>query len=445
MTRTVTRPMIRALATSALLLASTLPVRAEIEIVEVTSAGGITAWVSEDHTIPIIAIEASFRGGGVLDPEGLAGVTNLMVSLLDEGAGDRDATAFAEVREELAARFRFSAGRDGVGVSVEMLSETRDDTVDLIRSALTEPRFDAPAVARLRGQMLARLRSQETDPGRISARAFNAAAFPGHPYALPLDGTPESVAAIDEAAIRAAHRAALVRDRLTVSVVGDIRPDEVGPMLDRLFGGLPEGGPDLPPVAEPALAGGVTVIDLGIPQSMVVFGHAGLARDDADFVPAFVMNHILGGGGFGSRLTDEIRERRGLTYGVYSSLSTGDYGALMTGRFSTANARAAEAMELVRAEWARMAEGGVTEEELNRAKRYLTGAWPLRFDGYGRTAGQLLGIQLEGLGIGYVSARNALIEAVTLNDIARVAARLLDPEGLSFVVVGRPEGVISTH
>ena len=437
--------MIHAAAAAALLMAAALPARAGIGIVEVTSPGGITAWVSEDHSIPIVAIEASFRGGAVLDPEGLAGVTNLMVALLDEGAGPLDATGFAEAREALGARFGFNAGRDAVGVSVEMLSENRDEVVELMRSALVEPRFDAAALARLRGQMLSRLRAQETDPGQIASRAFNARAFPGHPYARPVEGTPESVAAIDDAAIRAAHRAALVCDRLMVSVVGDITAEEVGPMLDRLFGDLPEGGPDLPEVAEPALAGGVDVIDLDIPQSVVVFGHAGIPRDDPDFIPAFVMNHILGGGGFGSRLTDEIRERRGLTYGVTSGLSTGDYGALMTGRLSTANARAAEAIGLVRAEWARMAEVGVSDEELDRARRYLTGAYPLRFDGYRRIAGQLLAIQLEGLGIDYVDRRNALVEAVTREDIARVAARLLDPQRLTFVVVGRPEGVDPTH
>src|SRR5690606_12092040 len=199
---------------------------------------------------------------------------------------------------------------------------------------------------------------------------------------------------LDGAALREAHRAALVRDRMTVAVVGDITAAEAGPMLDRLFGDLPVGGPPLPLPAQPATAGALSVIDLDIPQSMVLFGHAGIARDDPDFVPAFVMNHILGGGGFGSRLTEELRERRGLTYGISTSLATNDYGPMVIGRFSSANARVADALAIVREEWLRMAGEGVTEAELEAAKRYLTGAYPLRFDGYGRIAGQLLALQM---------------------------------------------------
>jgi zinc protease len=427
------------------MLAVAQPAQAAIEIVPVTSPGGIVAWLYADRTIPIVSLEASFRGGAVLDPEGAAGVTSLMMSLLEEGAGDLDATAFAEAREQIAARFGFEAGRDEVNVSAQFLSAGRDEAVELLRSALVAPRFDAEAVALARAQLVSRLTSQETSAGRIASRALHARAFPGHPYAVPADGTPETVAAIDAEALRAAHRAALVRDRLTIAVAGDITEAELGPMLDRLFGDLPEGGPPLPPVAVPATAGALAVIDLDIPQSLVMFGHAGITRDDPDFVPAFVMNHILGGGGFGSRLTDEIRERRGLSYGVGTSLATNDYGPLILGRFSTANARVAEAIAIVRAEWARMATEGVSAAELEAAQRYLTGAYPLRFDGYGRIANQLLGLQVAGLDLDYVNVRNELVAAVTTDDIARVARRLLDPDRLTFVVVGRPEGVEPTH
>jgi zinc protease len=297
----------------------------------------------------------------------------------------------------------------------------------------------------VRGQLLSSVQSDETDPDQIASRAFYAKAFPGHPYGRPVDGTPESVAALDAEAVRAAHEAMLVRDRLMVAVVGDITADELAPMLDELFGGLPESGPPLPPVAEAAAPGTVTVIDLDIPQSVVLFGHGGIARSDPDFIPAFVLDHILGGGGFGSRLMDEAREKRGLTYGIYTYLAPDDFGWLYLGRFSSANARAGEAMDIVRAEWARIAAGGVTETELENSKRFLTGAYPLRFDGNSRIAEQLLGLQTAGLDLDYVNERNALVEAVTLDDIRRVAARLLHPEALTFVVVGRPEGVDATN
>ena len=439
--------MTRALAFALVLLATAaaLPARAAIAIQEVTSPGGITAWLYEEHTIPILTIEASFLGGAALDPAGQEGAVSLMAALLEEGAGARDATAFAEAREALAARFGFSAGRDEVSVSAEMLSEGREASLELLRSALVAPRFDAPAFERVRAQTVSMLRSDETDPDRIAGQAFRAAAFPGHPYARPVDGTAESVAALDLAAVRAAHGAALVRDRLRVAVVGDITAAELAPLLDRLFGALPRSGPPLPPVAEARASGTLEVIDLDIPQSVVVFGHGGIPRDDPDFIPAFVMDHILGGGGFGSRLTDELREERGLTYGIYTYLAPDEFGPLYLGRFASANARVAEAIELVREAWADMAAEGATAAELEAAKRYLTGAYPLRFDGNGRIAGQLLGLQTAGLGIDYVNERNALVEAVTLQDLRRVAARVLQPDQLTFVVVGRPEGLEPTN
>lgn len=418
-----------------------LPARAQIEITPVTSPGGITAWLYEDHSIPILSIEASFRGGASLDPEGEEGAARLMTALLEEGAGDLDATGFALAREDLAARFGFEASLDAVSVSAQMLSENRDASVDLLRQALSAPSFDEAAVERVRAQLLSSLRADEADPDAIAGRAFYAQAFAGHPYARPGSGTLESVAGLDAPAIEAARQATLVRDRLEVAVVGDITAEDLAPLLDRLFGDLPQTGPELPPVAEAQLTGALQVIDLAIPQSIVMFGHGGIARDDPDFIPAFVMDHILGGGGFGSRLTEEVREKRGLTYGISTYLAPGEFGWLYLGRFSSSNARVAEALDLVRAEWVRMAQDGVTEAELADAKRFLTGAYPLRFDGNGRIASQLLGLQMAELGIDYVNIRNDLVEAVTVEDIARVAARILKPELLTWVVVGRPEGV----
>jgi zinc protease len=422
-----------------------LPAWAEIDIQEVTSPGGITAWLVEDHSIPILSIEADFRGGTALDPEGKEGATNLMMGLLEEGAGDLDATGFYEAVEAVAAHFNYDAGLDSVTVSAEMLSEFRDESLALFRASLVEPRFDDAAIDRVRGQVMATLRADESDPNELAGQAFFEAAFPGHAYARRSEGTPESVASLDAADMRAAHGAAMVRDRLKVAVAGDITAAELAAMLDDLFGALPASGPERPAWTAPATEGGLRVIDFDIPQSVVIFGHEGIAREDPDFIPAYVMNRILGGGGFGSRLTEEVREKRGLTYGIYTYPWPGDLGWLFMGGFSSANAVAAQAVELVRQEWARMAEQGVTEAELEDAKRYLTGAYPLRFDGNQRIADQLLGLQTADLGIDYVNERNALIEAVTVEDIARIAARLLRPDDLTFVVVGRPEGIDATN
>jgi zinc protease len=293
----------------------------------------------------------------------------------------------------------------------------------------------------VRARQVATLRSDATDPNRIATRTFWAKAFPDHPYARPVDGMIETVEALGREDVVAAHERALARDNLLLAVVGAIDAETLGPLLDEVFGALPEASAERPEPAEAALAGEVEVIELGIPQSVVTFGHGGIPRDDPDFIPAFVLDHVLGGGGFGSRLTVEIRERRGLTYGIYTFLAPNDLGQLYMGGFSSANDRVAEAIALVRAEWERVAAEGITEDELDRAKRFLTGAYALRFDGNARIASQLLGLQIAGLGPNYVNERNALVEAVTLEEIERVAARLLDPDALAFVVVGKPQGV----
>lgn len=421
-----------------------LPARAEVAIQPVTSPGGITAWLVENHDIPFTALEIRFRGGTGLDAPGARGAVNLMTGLLEEGAGDLDAQGFAAARDALAASFDFSADRDGISVSVRMLSENRDEAVALLQSALVAPRFDADAIDRVRGQVLAVLRSGAKNPRQIARRAFDAQAFAAHPYGTDGNGTEESVTALTRDQIVAAHRAALARDRIYVGAAGDITPDELGLLLDRLLGGLPAKGAPLPPRAEVTLVPGVSVIDFPGPQSVVLFGHEGLRRDDPDFFAATILNEVLGGGRFSARLMQELREKRGLTYGIGTSLVNNDQADLVLGSMATANGTAAEAVSVLRDEWRRIATEGITEEELAQTKTYLTGAYPLRFDGNGPIASILVGMQVIGLPVDYPATRNAKVEAVTSDDVRRVAARLFRSDDLRFVVVGRPEGLAST-
>lgn len=421
-----------------LALAAT-PLRAEM--VELVSPGGIRAWLAPDASIPMLALDIHFAGGTVLDPPGREGATRLMTGLLDEGAGDLDRIAFAERAEALGARIGFSAGPDGITVGATVLTEARDDSLELLRLALTAPRFDADAVALVRAQLLSRVRASDTDPGDRAGRAFAERAFPGHPYARPSDGTPDSVAALTRADAVAAHGRAFARDRVTVSAAGDITPEALGTLIDRLLGGLPATGPDLPAQAATADAAELHVIPMPGPQSRILAGHSGIARDDPAFLAAYVANHILGGGGFGSRLTEELRVRRGLVYGVGTGLSTGRYAPMVYASFSTGNGTAAEAVEVLRAEWARIAEAGVTAEELDAAKRYLTGAYPLQFDGNGRIASILTDIQTARLPLSYIEDRNARIAALTLAEVNAAAARVFRPGALRIVIAGAPDGL----
>jgi zinc protease len=287
------------------------------------------------------------------------------------------------------------------------------------------------------------IRSDAQDPDTMVGAAFNSMVFGDHPYGSAIEGTEESVAALTRDDLIAAHRGALARDRVYVGAAGDISAEELAVVLDKLLADLPETGTPQAEAVTVSTDAGVTVVPFDVPQSVAIFGHEGIARDDPDFFAAFVLNEILGGGGFEARLMQEVREKRGLTYGVYSYLVPKDHAALYLGRVSSANDRIAEAIQVIRDEWSRMAETGVTEEELQIAKTYLTGAYPLRFDGNGRIANILVGMQMDDLPVDYVNTRNAKIEAITLDDIKRVAARILKPEALHFVVVGQPEGLDS--
>jgi zinc protease len=437
--------MIRAFTFAAVALLAALPVRAEVAIQEVTSPGGITAWLVEEHSIPFAALEIRFKGGASLDDPAKRGAINLMTGLIEEGAGDLDARAFAKARDGLAASFGFDVYDDALSISAQFLTENRDASVDLLRLALTETRFDQDALDRVRQQVLSGIRSSEKDPNDIASATFDAISFGDHPYGSPTEGTVETVTALTVQDMIDAKSRVIAKDRIYVGAVGDITPEDLGALLDELLGDLPETGAPMPERATPTLDAGVTVVPFDTPQSVALFGHEGITRDDPDFFAAYVLNVILGGGSFEARLMEEVREKRGLTYGVYSFLVPKDYGELYMGQVASANDRVAEAIDVIRAEWEKMAREGVSQDELDRAKTYLTGAYPLRFDGNGPIANIMVGMQMQGLPIDYIATRNEQVDAVTLADAKRVAARILRPDDLHFVVVGQPEGLVSTN
>ncbi|MBL6945185.1 MAG: insulinase family protein [Rhodospirillales bacterium] len=413
-----------------------------LEVQRVTSPGGIEAWLIEDHTNPIIAMRFAFRGGANLDPLGVEGLADLVSGLLDEGAGPLDSQAFQQRLEDLAITLRYDAGRDTFGGRLRTLTANRDTAFDLLTQSLTAPRFDAEPVERIRSQILANLRREAEDPDVIARRKLFASLFPDHPYGRPVSGTKESVAAISTEDLRGFVARRLAREGVAIGVVGDISPAQLGNALDDVFGGLPAKGTDWRVAdTDAAQTGSVEVIEKQTPQSAIVFGQRGLKRDDADYYAAYVLNHILGGGGFTSRLYNEVREKRGLAYSVYSALYPMDFAGLIFGGSGTRNDRAGQTIDIVRAEWKRMASQGPSTEELTDARQFLTGSFALRFSSSARIASVLVAMQLDDLGIDYLERRNSLIDAVTLDDVRRVAGDLLDPDGLTFVVVGQPNGL----
>lgn len=421
------------------LIAFALPASAT-DIQEVTSEGGITAWLVEEHSIPIVSIDILFRGGASIEPADKHGATYLMTGLLEEGAGQYDATGFLEATEALAARFSFDTSRDLVSISATVLKENLNPSMELLRIALTEPSFDEIAFERVHEQVNSIIRRAETNPRSMGGSRFRTLAFGDHPYARNLEGTLESVAALTPQDMREVHRTALTHDRIVVGVVGDITPEELAELLDTVISALPESSSEIVPLTSMQAGGGIDIIDHPSPQSVAIFGHAGIMRDDPDYIAAYVMNHILGTG-FTSRLNQEIREKRGLTYGVASFLTPYDRAGLYMGSISSSNENIAEAIGLIRDEWAKMADNGVTQEELESAQKYLTGSYPLRFDSNGAIASILAGLQFADLPIDYVTTRNDAVNAVTVEDINQVASRLVQPDKLRFVIVGQPEGI----
>lgn len=410
---------------------------AATKIQRVVSPSGIEAWLVQDATVPLVAMEYAFGGGAAQDPADKPGVSNMMAELLDEGAGDLDSSAFHDRLERRAIQMTFQTSRDYLRGALRMLKDDRDEAFDLLRLSLTEPRFDAEPVERIRSQMVSALRRESTTPTSLGNRAFWQLAFPSHPYGKPSNGTLETLPTIQAGDLRDYKRRVLAKDTLKIAVVGDIDAAALGKLLDQSFGKLPAKA-ELTPIPEVMAAAPPkrVFVPLDVPQTAIMFGGSGLKRDDPDFMTAYVMNHIVGGGTLSSRLYKEVREKRGLAYSVYESLLWMNRSAVFAGSTATRADRASETTDTVSSEIRQFAEEGPTQKELDEAKSYLKGSQMLALDTSSKIAGALVQYQLDNLGIDYIEKRNGLVDAVTLEDAKRVAKRLWG-QGLLTVVVGR--------
>jgi zinc protease len=435
-------PALMALAWFALLAGA--PAASAMNIEKITSPSGIEAWLVQERTVPLITLNYAFQGGASQDDAGKSGTANLAADLLDEGAGDLDGKTFHERLENHAIDLSFRVGRDDFHGSLRALNEHRDEAFDLLRLALTAPRFDADAIERVRGQELSNLRRDTTNPNTISSSQWWATAFPGHPYGREPNGTLESLPRVTAADMRDYVRRSFARDQLTVSIVGDVDAKTAGELIDRAFAKLPAKG-DLKPVAQATPVGlsRRIVINLNVPQAVVTFGGPGLERSDPDFMAGYIVNHILGGGSFTSRLYREVREKRGLAYGVSDSLVWFNKAAVVIGGTATRSDKTSEALAIIEAETKRMAAEGPTAEELSAAKSFLKGSYALSLDTSAKIAAQITQIQLDKLGIDYIQRRGAMIDAVTLSDAKRVAKRLYGG-GMLVTVAGQPTGLASS-
>jgi zinc protease len=409
--------------------------RASVDIEEVTSESGVTAWLVEDHSIPIISIRFAFKGGSAQDPIGREGIANLMTGLFNEGAGELDSDAYQSRLDEVGAEMSFSAARDAIYGEMRMLADMRDESIELLALAVNEPRFDQAPLDRVRSQIVTGIVASQRNPQVQGREAFARALYGDHPYARPADGTSESLGAITAENLRAFHEANFARGNLSVAVVGAIDAQTLREELDRLFSALPQ-EPELAQVERvvPALAQEVNY-PFALPQASVQLVFPGIERDDPEFFPAFLMNHVLGGGTFSSRLFTEVREQRGLAYGVGSFIQNLDFATSLSISTSTRSDRVEETLGVIDDVIARMIEEGPTEAELENAKTYLIGAYPINnLDSSLSIARTLVELQKDDMGIDYINRRESLIRAVTVEQAHAAARRLLEAEPALLVI-----------
>ncbi len=420
----------------------TAPQTRASRVQKVRSQAGIEAWLVEDYSVPLLAVNFGFKGGAAQDPTGKPGVATLLAGLLDEGAGSLDSAAYHQALDDDAIELSFSADRDALQGRLKTLSRNTSRAFELLGLAVTQARLDQEAFERVSGQIGASLRRELNDPDHAAARAFRMLSYPNHPYGQPVKGDLAVLATITRDDLLAMRARMMARDTLKIAVVGAIDADTLGRELDHVFASLPAHA-DLVPVADVTLSGigsrEITTID--VPQSTIRFGRQGLMRGDPDFDAATVVNHCLGAGSFTSRLYKEVREKRGLCYSVYSQNSELDHAAMLVGATSTKNERAIEAIEVIRAEIDLLAKDGIGAEELDKAQKYLIGSYALRFDTSRKIAGHLVSLQLDGYDVDRLDTRNATIAAVTVEDAARTAKRLLGDGNLLITVAGKPVGL----
>ncbi len=423
-----------ALMTNRLLLAAAValsfawlasPARAA-EIERIVSPGGIEIWYVQEKSLPIIALEIAFENAGNSSlPDGKQGLANMISTLLDEGAGDMDSFSFQRRADELALRLRFSDNADTFRVTLRTLSGNRDDAFDLLGLALSAPRFDADPVERMRAGILSDLNRRINDPDYLLGVAWLATAYPDHVYGRPSRGTIETVESFTQDDLRDFVATRFTQDRLLVGAVGDVDAAEIARLVDAALGGLPATGPvfDVPRI-DPVTGPMVEVIRQDIPQSSIIWGTAGIMREDPDYYAAVVMNTVLGGASFISRMWNSVREERGLAYSVGTGISPLGHTSYFSGGVATRNDQVAEAYAIIEAEMQRMAEDGLTDQELADAKTYSIGNFALSLDTNSSLARVLVGLQVAELGIDYIDKRAGYINAVTLDDVLRVARRI---------------------
>ena len=423
--------------TAALPAIAPIPFKAP-EVRKVITDDGIEAWLIEEKSTPVIAVSVLFKGGKASDPPRLTGLSSLAMGIMGESAGRYSAEEFSDILSQKAIFLSFDARADVLEAGMETLRENREKAFDLFRLALTEPRFDRKLVRRTKERMYAGIEARKGNPHAVAAERWARLVYKNHPYARLLP-TRQSVRSITRANLRALVRDRFAKDNMIIGVAGNISAEELKPLLEKTFAGLPEKANvrTVPPFT-PELSDRIDVLSMDVPQSAVLFGHKGISRKDPDYYAALIVNYIFGGGTFAARLFNEVREKNGLAYSIDTGLDARPTAPMITGSVGSDNAKLADAIKIIQRQWKRMAESGPTAQELKDAKTFITGSFPLAFSSSSGLASTLAGMQYNDLGVDYLQRYDDLINSVSLEQAKKTAARLLLPDSLFFVVVGKP-------
>jgi zinc protease len=392
--------------------------------------------VCEEHSLPFVTIQLLIHSGSNRDPSGEEGLSHLTAKGLPLGTSKRNATAINEELDFMGASLHSSSGRDYATLNIRVLRKDLEKAFDLFMEVLTQPTFPEDEVKREIQKTLAAIQSAEDDPGDVAEKQFNKTLFGKSSYGHPIEGTKESVPKLTREAVVRFYRSYYHANNAILTVVGDITPDEVKaklvPLLEKwAIGKIPK----LPFVTEFEKKQKTVKINRPITQANIILGHAGVSRNNPDFYALTVMNYILGGGGFSSRLMQEIRVKRGLAYSVGSFFDVGKYPGSFQMALQTKNESAKEAITLSLQEMERIQKELVLEKDLERTKKYLIGSFPMRLDTQGKLANFLTQVEFYGLGLDYPEKYPSLIRSVTQEEVFRVAKKYLHPKKCVLVIV----------
>ncbi len=428
--------------TGLLCMALSLPLAlaqaADIVPTRSVTANGMTVLFLEQHFLPTVEIHALVKVGSAQDSPDKAGLANLTASLLDEGTVTRTSRQIAEQIDFVGGSLEAHAAEDFTTASTRVLKKDADLGFALLADMLQHPAFHKQEFERVRTQILGEIVSDDDDPGNVAMKAFHQLIFHGHPYSWPAHGTEETLNKITVADIQQFHAREYLPNQTILVIVGDLTQDQAAALVQTHFGSWKKGTPSPYQMKKPATIDRkmVQLIEKDLTQSTIVLGHTGISRTNPDYYAVTVMNYILGAGGFSSRLMDSIRDKQGLAYGIMSQFDT----RLMPGAFfislQTRTDVTNQAIAGVLAEIKGMRDAPVTDQELNEAKSFIVGSFPLRVDSSAKLANVLAQVELYNLGLDYFTQYPKAIEKVTKDDVLRVARQYLDPQHYALVVVG---------